>query len=96
MAPHLGAVGKVCQVSKPQTVSHIVTEAMVAAGVKRAGHDGCTPHALRHTAAQDVLHAGADIRQVQAMLGHKSVSTTEWYLRAEVPGLRDAMAGRDY
>lgn len=55
-----------------------------------------SPHALRHTAASDVLRAGAHLRDVQAMLGHSSLSTTERYLPLLVGDLREAMDGRRY
>lgn len=53
-------------------------------------------HALRHTAATDVLRGGAHIRDVQAMLGHVSLVTTQHYMPLVVRDLRDAMGGRRY
>lgn len=80
----------------PATVSELVLHALRDSGVKSYNGDGCSAHALRHTAAQDVLDSGADLRQVQAMLGHATIRTTETYLRGDVRGLREAMSGRTY
>jgi site-specific recombinase XerC len=75
----------------------MVAEWMRAAGVKRRPYDGNSAHALRHTAASDVLEVSGDLRAVQAMLGHSQLQTTSIYLRrAELGRLRDAMTGRPY
>jgi|GEM_PF-75133 len=69
---------------------------MAQAGVHKVG-DGRSAHALRHTAASDVLDRCHDVRTVQQMLGHASLQSTQIYLRrADLGKLREAMAGRDY
>jgi site-specific recombinase XerD len=80
----------------PSHIGNIVTDVLWSSGVKVSAHDGKSPHSLRHTACQHMVDAGADLRKVQAIMGHKHLSTTETYLRGEVRGLRDALEGREY
>jgi integrase/recombinase XerD len=66
-----------------KTLNLIVRKHAAAAGLGRR----VTPHVLRHTCATHLLRGGADIRHVQAILGHLSVATTQIYTRVAVEDL---------
>lgn len=77
-------------------ISHLVIGWMYEAGIKRRARDGVSGHAGRHTCATDMLRGGAHVRDVQAALGHRHLTTTEIYLPLLVHGLSEAMSGRSY
>lgn len=78
------------------TISGLVAQWMYAAGIKRGPRDGVTGHALRHQCAGDLLRGGAKERDVQRVLGHAHLTTTERYLPTIVDPLEDVMEGRWY
>jgi site-specific recombinase XerD len=76
-------------------VSQLVARIATDAGVKRGAYDGRGAHGLRRTCATELLDSGANIRQVQAVLRHASLSSTERYLRrSTAQELRGVMEGR--
>ncbi len=80
-----------------RTVTRQFAEWMRAAGVKHHAYDGVSAHGLRRTCATDLLDRGANIRQVQALLGHQHLATTEVYLRrADGAELAPVVEGRTY
>lgn len=69
----------------PRSVQRIIKKYATIAGITRK----VTPHKLRHCFATDLLHNGADLRSVQALLGHANIATTQVYTHVTDAHLRD-------
>jgi len=65
----------------------ILKKLVEASGIKKNIH----PHTLRHSFATHLIERGADLRAVQEMLGHVSITTTEIYTHLDRAYLRDTM-----
>ncbi|MDT5208081.1 MAG: integrase/recombinase XerD [Mycobacterium sp.] len=72
-----------------QSAWQVLQDSAERAGIKAA----VSPHVLRHSFATHLLDGGADVRVVQELLGHASVTTTQIYTMVTVTALREVWAG---
>ena len=69
-------------------VFYVIRDAVARAGIDKT----VSPHIFRHSFATHLLAGGANIRQVQEMLGHESIETTEIYTHLDTTRLRETIA----
>ena len=68
-----------------RSISETVRRSVVRAGIKKK----ITPHSIRHSFASHLMQEGAGIREIQELLGHENISTTEIYSHLDIKKIKD-------
>ncbi len=80
-----GSSGKDSLRLTPRSIERIIKQYAIKSGITRK----VTPHVIRHSFATDLLSNGADLRSVQALLGHANITTTQIYTHVTDAKLRE-------
>lgn len=76
--------------SRKKSIGRIMIFHMIKEFVEKAGiQKSVSPHTFRHSFATSLLEGGANLRAIQAMLGHESIGTTEIYMHIDMTHLRE-------
>ena len=68
-----------------RSIREIVRRSVLRAGIKKK----ITPHSIRHSFASHLMQEGAGIREIQELLGHENISTTEIYSHLDIKKIKD-------
>lgn len=68
-----------------RSIREIVRRSVLRAGIKK----NITPHSIRHSFATHLMQEGAGIREIQELLGHENISTTEIYSHLDIKKIKD-------